>query len=364
MTLRNPIDKDTGLSGDSRPIVVFGYPGVGDFVRCHSLVRMISHSFPDRPIDVVGRKPAIEIAAFMPEIREAIVENFAHRRLDLRARLALAGDLRKRKYGTAYIIPSSFKAAMVPFLAQIPERIGWAAEFRLPLINKPRFRMHRAPRMVDRIGLLSADSHDASLSAWPEPRLRVPASLQDRFHSFVQEARSAGPVVTLGPGSSDPNKNWPIEHYVTVARHCIKRGCSVWVVGSSAEGRLAAAIGQQVRVQDRTMDSLTSLALAVAASDVFVGNDSGPLHIAAGLDKPSVGIFGITDPWYSAPINSAAKIPMPDRSVAHRTRTESHWPTPEQVIRCLDGELDRVPKLGGEAGAAAGRSDRFRESAR
>jgi heptosyltransferase-2 len=346
------------MSANERPIIVFGFPAVGDFVRCHSLIRMISSSFPDRPIDVVGRAPAIEIAQFMPEVRNTIAESWRHRRLDLNARLALAQSLRRRNYETAYIIPSSFKAALVPFLARIPERIGWAAEFRRPLLNRPRFGMQQVPRMVDRICVLGLAHGDHSVATWPEPRLRVPGSLQNRYQMLLQEARSQAPVVTLAPGSSGPEKNWPIAHFVTLARHCIKRGCSVWIVGSSAEGQLAAAIGQHVPVQDRTMDSIENLALTIAAADVFVGNDSGPLHIAAGLDKPSVGIFGMTDPWDCAPINSVADIPIPDRVVAWRSRTEFHWPTPEQVIRSVDNALDAAQQSGRtvDGDASAGRS--------
>ena len=331
---------DCRPNDEDRPIVVFGFPAVGDFVRCHSLVRMIAASFPRRPIDIVSRKPSIELAQFMPEIREGIVENFRHKHLDLSERLALASNLRKRHYATAYIIPSSFKAAVVPFLARIPERIGWSCEGRLPLINRPRFFMQRIPRMVDRTCLLGLDKHDVSMTAWPEPRLQVPPSLQDRLHSLLQEARPAALVVTLAPGSSDVNKNWPIEHYVKLAQHCVRRGCTVWIVGSGAERTLAAAIGQHAGARDRTMDSVTNLALIIAASDIFVGNDSGPLHIAAALHKPCVGIYGLTDPWITAPINSNVEIPLPALAMAYRSRTQFHWPTSEQVIGCLDRQLD------------------------
>lgn len=327
---------------ESRPIVIFGFPAVGDFVRCHSLVRMIAASFPHQPIDIVARNPSIGLAQFMPEIREGISEHFRHRHLDLSGRVALARHLRNRHYATAYIIPSSFKAAVVPFLARIPERIGWACEGRLPLINRPRFFLQKVPRIVDRICMLGLDKHDVSMTAWPEPRLRVPPSLQDRLHSLKQEARLAVPVVTLAPGSSDANKNWPIEHYVKLAQHCVRRGCTVWIVGSRAERTLAAAIGQHAGVQDRTMDSVTTLALTVAASDVFVGNDSGPLHIAAAFDKPCVGIYGLSDVWVTAPINSNVEIPRIPLAMAYRTRTQFHWPTPKQVIGCLDRQLDAV----------------------
>src|ERR1700740_767978 len=65
-------------------IAVFGFPGLGDLVRCHSLIRMIAARYPNRPIDMVVRRSVAEIAAFMPEIRDVIEEDFKHNSLDLK----------------------------------------------------------------------------------------------------------------------------------------------------------------------------------------------------------------------------------------------------------------------------------------
>jgi heptosyltransferase-2 len=357
-------DIAASAGGPGSPIIVFGYPAVGDFVRCHSLVRLIAARFPHRPIDVVTRNPSVELAAFMPEVREAIAEDFRHRRLDLRGRLTLAGALRRRGYGTAFVISSSYKAALVPFFARIPERIGWVTEGQWPLINRPRFGMHGVPRMVDRLCMLGAPRGDSSVSAWPVPRLRVPPALQDRLDTLLHAKPAGAPVVALAPGSSDLRKNWPIEKYVDLVRHCVRRGCAVWIVGSKAEGALAAAIGGHAGVQDRTMDSVTALALNIAAADVFVGNDSGPLHVAAALDKPCVGIFGLSDPYYVGPINAGVLIPNADPSIARRTRNEAHGPSVEQVIACLDGQLDGAAAPLGDFVIAANETERLREHSR
>lgn len=346
MTSRDE-NEQAGRGGDGSPIIVVAYPAVGDFVRCHSLVRILAQRFPRRPIDVVTRAPTIELVPFMPEVREGIAENFRHGRLDLSGRFALASELRRRGYGTAYVIPGTYKAALVPFFAGVPERIGWVTEGQWPAVNRPRFGMQRIARMVDRLCLLGIDKADVSVAAWPLPRLRVPVQMQDRFDAFQREARSNGPVVALGVGSSDPSKNWSIDHFTKVARHCVMRGCSVWVVGSRAEAKLAAAIGQHVRVTDRTMEPVSDLALSLAAADMFVGNDSGPLHVAAAFDKPCVAVFGLTDPDLVAPINPAVQIPLPDRAIAWRSRDEVRWPEPEQVIACVDRDLGRLPATRG-----------------
>ena len=256
------------------PIAVIGFPGLGDLVRCHSLIQMIAEQNPGRPIDIVTPHHLAEIAEFMPEVREAMGADFHHRRLNPFARLTLSNTLRKRHYGTVYIIQSSFKAALVPFLARIPERIGWAQECRFPLLTKPRFGMRRLSRMVDRICWLGVEDEQKMPTAWPEPKLRVPASLQNEFEALAKKARTMAPVVAIFPLLRRIlNKNWPVENYAAIARHCIEAGCTVWIVGSTDHRNLAAAITERAPARDYLTTSLTRLALTIAAADIFVGND-------------------------------------------------------------------------------------------
>ncbi len=323
-------------------IVIFGFPGLGDLVRCHSLVRMIAEQNPGRPIDLVARRPTVEIAEFMPEIRRAIGEDFRHRHLSLASRLTLSNELRKGQYGTAYLIQSSFKAALVPLLARIPERIGWAEECRLPLLSSPKFGMRRLSRMVDRTCWLGLTDDFDVPAYWPEPRLRVPLSYQAEFEELVRKAQAKTPVVAIAPGSSDKNKNWPVENYASVALRCIEAGCAVWIVGSKDHRKLAAAIMERAPARDYLADSVKRLALTIAAADIFVGNDSGPLHIAAAFDKRTIGIFGLTDSALNAPINSVVKAVIPELAIARKAKAEVHWPSLEPVFRQLDRAIDAV----------------------
>lgn len=304
---------------------------------------MISERHPGRPIDIVARRSSAEIATFMPEIRDAIGETFAHNSLSPRARLALAAALRKRRYGTAYLIQSSFKSALVPFLAGIPERIGWSDEGRLALLTKPRFGLRRLPRMVDRVCRLGlADGHDRDIR-WPEPRLEIPPALSAQFDALVRKARATGPVIALAPGSAHGYKNWPIANFAAIAKRCAELGWTVWLVGARRDEALAHDICKRAPAHDCFSESLTQLALTIAAADVFIGNDSGPLHLAAAFGKPCVGIFGHTDIDSKVPINAGVKAVTPDRAVAQMSRADVHWPSIERVSRCLDEVLASRP---------------------
>jgi len=153
------------------------------------------------------------------------------------------------------------------------------------------------------------------------------------------------PVVAIAPGSSNWSKNWPVENYAAIARHCVKAGCAVWIVGNTGHRKLAAAIGETASVRDHLTDSLTSLALTIAAADIFVGNDSGPLHVAAAFNKPSVGVFGQTDAASNAPINDVVKMAIPEFAIARKSTAEIHWPSLEPVIRRLDRAIDALQRV-------------------
>jgi heptosyltransferase-2 len=92
--------RQDSIGSEGSPIAVIGFPGLGDLVRCHSLIQMLAEQNPGRPIDVVAPRLTAEFAEFMPEVSETIGADFQHRRLNPVARLALSNTLRKRRYGT------------------------------------------------------------------------------------------------------------------------------------------------------------------------------------------------------------------------------------------------------------------------
>lgn len=328
-----------------QPILVIAYPAVGDFVRCHSLIRLLRDRHPLAPIDVVARRPAADLAVLMPEVRTVIEENFGHRRLDLAARLSLARRLRSEGYGRVHVLQNSFKSAIVPFLAGIPERIGWWAECRYPLINRPRFGRRRTTRMVDSVCLLAAPAQEPMPAQWPAPRLVIPDGLMPELTALRAGVPASVPVVALAPGSSGAWKNWPVGHFAQLAAAAASRSLEVWLVGAPWEKPLCDAIRAAAPMaRDMTHPSLLRTALAIAAADAFVGNDSGPLHLAAALGGPCIGIFARTAPDMFAPINPNVRIVVADRATARGLRRGTGHPGVDEVLAALQDALKTVRK--------------------
>jgi heptosyltransferase-2 len=129
----------------------------------------------------------------------------------------------------------------------------------------------------------------------------------DEVSRFRQaSALGQGTAVALAPGSVGASKRWT--YYPQAARLLAERGFDVWVLGGPGEKALAAEIvaAGGPRVRDLTGTDLRNGILAMAAAHLAISNDSGLMHIAAGLGTPTMGIFGPTSPYHWAPLNGLA----------------------------------------------------------
>jgi heptosyltransferase II len=159
---------------------------------------------------------------------------------------------------------------------------------------------------------------------WPMPEIRVPADEIANWRATNGLTHDKRRIVALAPGAVGPGKAWPVKHYAALARMLADDGNAVWVLGGPNETALAAQIvvagGNGVR--DLTGGELRNAAVALAAADVAVANDSGLMHIAAAIGTPTVAIFGPSSPTHWAPLNPlAAILEPPGEENKQRART-------------------------------------------
>ncbi len=289
---------------DTRPILIVPYMWIGDFVRGQTVVRVLKHRWPNRPVDMLTTKLNAPLVDYMPGVREGIVVDLPRSRIALKQQRELAARLRGRHYGTALVMPRTWKAALAPALAGIPERIGFVGEVRFGLINRWRWGEKKLPRMIDRKAALALPPHIPVPTDWPPPRLVVPAAEVTAW----RQANGLGDAsaVALAPGSVGSGKRWT--YYPEAARLLARQGHDVWVVGGPGEKSLAAEIvaAGGARVRDLTGTDLRNGIIALAAARLAVSNDSGLMHVAAAIGTPTMGIFGPTSPYHWAPLNGLA----------------------------------------------------------
>ncbi|KYP95943.1 ADP-heptose--LPS heptosyltransferase [Sodalis-like endosymbiont of Proechinophthirus fluctus] len=303
-------------------ILVIGPSWVGDMMISQSLYRLLVQRYPDAQIDVMAPAWCRPLLSYMPEVNQALEMSFGHGALALGERHQLGKALRQSGYHQALVLPNSFKSALVPFFAGIPQRIGWRGEMRYGLLNDIRTLDKQAfPLMVqcytalafDRQGMRSAADLPTPL---PWPRLTVSTTDIDlALHTFVPEGARA--LIGFCPGAEfgGPAKRWPHYHYAALATALIRRGYQIALFGSTRDQAAGEAIGaalpEDCRCHCYNLVGKTSLEQAIAliaACQGIVSNDSGLMHVASALDRPLVALYGPSSPDFTPPLSHQARV--------------------------------------------------------
>src|SRR3954469_4599303 len=210
---------DSQLSGDAdrsdtRPILVVPYMWIGDFVRGHTVVRVLKQRWPNRPVDLLVTSLCAPLIDYMPGVRAGIVCDLPRSRLAVGRQWGLAAQLRARNYGTALVLPRTWKSAIAPALAGIPERIGFVGEARFGLINRWRWGEKALPRFIDKNAALALPEGEPLPPEWRVRQISVPAEEISRWRQTHGLGNAS--VVALAPGSVGASKRWT--YYPETAR--------------------------------------------------------------------------------------------------------------------------------------------------
>ena len=277
---------------------------IGDAVMSEPLLRRLAAR--GEQLAVAALPWVAPVYRAMPLVGEVIELPFAHGRLDWAERRRVAAGLRGR-FDTAYVLPNSLKSALIPWLARIPVRIGYAGESRFVLLNR------RLPNPAGRPPMVAFYSALAGSSAIDGERPVL------SFAPAVIKAATRGVGVEPGaywvfaPGAEyGPAKCWPAERYAELAHSLFAaHGQPVLLLGSGKEAALceiiAAAAPGACRVLAGKTSLLDAMALIAAARGV-VSNDSGLMHVAAAFGVPQAAVFGSTSPEHTPPLNPRARV--------------------------------------------------------
>lgn len=307
---------DDTASGSARPvacrILVVGPAWVGDMVMAQSLFKVLHARHPGCQLDVLAPAWSEPLLARMPEVAASLVMPLGHGQLQLATRYRLGRGLAARGYRQAIVLPNSLKSAITPFAARIPRRTGYTGELRFGLLNDRRRLDKQALTMtVQRFVALGLEPGDPLPDPIPAPALQVDGTAVERARQRLGLSEVSGPVLALCPGAEfGAAKRWPEEKYAAVASRMQARGWQVWLFGSERDRPVSAAIAKRAPgcfdLAGRT--SLEEAIDLLSAADQVITNDSGLMHVAAALDRPTVAIYGSSDPSFTPPLSPRARI--------------------------------------------------------
>ena len=291
------------MSREIKKILVIKLSALGDFVLALAAMKKIREAHKRAHITLLTTPPFEALAKASPYFNAVETDG---RPQGLGEWLALRKRLKAAKYDRVYDLQTSAQSARIfHMLAPFPpEWSGIAAGCALPHKNPNRNRMHTLERQADQLKYAGI---------WPDAPTE-PGSTPGPDLSWVLSRSPQGrpgpggprPYVLFVPGGSAHrlDKRWPAERYGQLGKILAERGYDIVVIGGLQESALARQIQREVgQARDLTgRTDFAKIAVLGAKAALVVGNDTGPLHLAAATGSPTVVLFSsASDPELAAP---------------------------------------------------------------
>ena len=302
-------------------ILIIAPNWIGDAVSTQPLLANLKVLYPDSKIDILASNWVAPVYRACSEVHEVIEAKFEHKKLQWNLRKEIAKEIEAKNYQACFVLPNSFKSALIPWLANIPFRIGYRGELRFGLINLALDNPSKVnrPPMVEHYLVLSQllkDDESIPLDKFV-PKLNVSGAAKQQVGQKLQDANiNRDSIYAICPGAEyGPSKRWPTEYFAVLAQQLIKQNSNNQII--LLGGKNDYSLAQEITSQSKLVSNIhnwcgnTSLDEAIALigmSKAMVSNDSGLMHIAAALQIPQVAIFGSSDPGHTPPLSDRAKI--------------------------------------------------------
>lgn len=298
---------------------------LGDVARTVPCLVTLRHAMPDAHIDWLVQEDLADVVRHHPMLDGVVTfprESFRHTWRRPRALLRLRSWLRQLRNGRhdiAVDLQGLLRSGFFTYKTRAARRIGFAnAREHAAIFYNRKHHVDDAQHAADRmLGLLEAEGYA------PVRDLRLYVGDADRAWADAWRAGHGcdGDYACIAPGAKWRCKAWPLERYAAMAQRLLRSGAAgrrIVLIGTAAEAQAWRAfldehgrgeLAQHVLTPPTTVGQMMAL---IARCRLFIGNDSGPLHVAVGLGRPVVALFGPTDPALVGPYQRDAFVARPD----------------------------------------------------
>jgi heptosyltransferase-2 len=286
---------------------------VGDAIMALPALRAVRQRHPDAKISIVARPYVAEIYREQQVCDELVAYDPSGEHRGWSGREKLAADLRTRKFDVALLLQNAFDAAWLAWRVQIPQRIGYARDARSFLLTKaipvpkpgeiPTHEKFYYLELLRRAGWLDQLIDESHIT------LRVSDAARQRATQILLEAGAKPNArrIAVGAGASYGSaKCWPPDRFAKALNALLSRtDADIILFGTPGELPVFTAIAAELQRPPINLTGKTSIAdlpALLSQCHLFLGNDSGAMHVAAAVGLPVVAIFGPTDPQGTAPV--------------------------------------------------------------
>ncbi len=292
---------------------------VGDAIMALPALRAVRSRFSEAEIAIVARPYVADIYRDQQIGNRFVEYDPAGSHAGFSGRERLAAQLRAQRFDVALLLQNAFDAAWLAWRAKIPERIGYAREARSFFLTKavpvpksseiPAHEKFYYLELLRRAGWLESLPDDSFIG------LSVPEEKRKRAAEFLSRSGVRPEVmrIAIGAGASYGSaKCWPPPRFAELANRLQSQTDSdVILFGTSVEAKVSNAIlaGMRRPAIDLTgKTAISDLPALLSQCHLFIGNDSGAMHVAAAVGLPVVAVFGPTDPQGTAPVTTRCTI--------------------------------------------------------
>ncbi len=292
---------------------------LGDAIMALPALRAVRSRFPEADIAIVARPYVADIYRDQRICNQLITydPNGAHAGFSGRERLA--AELRALKFDVALLLQNAFDAAWLAWRARIPERIGYARDGRSLLLTKPvpvpkpgEIPAHEKfcyLELLRRVGWIESLPEADFIS------LTVSEEKRQNAETFLCHVGMRTDVlrIAIGAGASYGSaKCWLPSRFAELANRLQSQtDADVMLFGPATESAVSNAIAAEMRRPPIDLTGKTAigeLPALLSQCHLFLGNDSGAMHVAAAVGLPVVAVFGPTDPHGTAPVTPRCSI--------------------------------------------------------
>jgi len=310
------MEKFNGMNGKKiNKILIRSTNWLGDAVMTTPALAAIRANFPEAHIAILATPVVAELFTPHEDVDEVILYQRKGRHAGFRGKMLIARELRKRDFDLAILLQNAFDAALISFLAGIPNRMGYRTDARGFLLT------HGCPVLPQINTLHHVDYYLAMLTRFgitttvKRQKITITTAEIEHAAEFLAAKGVMADDFLLGinPGAAYGSaKRWYPERFAAVAdRLAAAWGAKVIITGGPGEVAIADDIQKYMNYPSLNMAGKTSvreLLAFIKRCNFFISNDSGPMHVAAALEVPLVAIFGPTDHTTTSPFTEKMTI--------------------------------------------------------
>ncbi|MBI5048037.1 MAG: lipopolysaccharide heptosyltransferase II [Deltaproteobacteria bacterium] len=300
---------------DIKSILVRVPNWIGDAVLCLPAIEKIKSIYPQAEITVLAKPWVSPVFFNNPVVKRIIDYDASGRHNGIAGKWRLIQELKQHGFDMAVLFQNAFEAALIAFLARISIRVGYARDLRGWLLThslKLGSDIKKAHQVFYYLNIAASLSQGYQPSVIShQPKIYLTTEEKIWAEKFLNDKDvDNGIIVGMAPGASyGPAKRWMAEKFSKVAgRLTNDYGAKLVVFGGKEDREICNAVlnGLPGINLAGELDLRKSIAI-VSKCNLFLTNDSGPMHISASLGIPTIAMFGSTDPKLTGPLGGRAK---------------------------------------------------------